>query len=78
MSRAPHYVMDARWGKKLGDLSMQDAMFVDGLSDPILKIGMGETAERIADKHAITRQEQDAFAARSQALVESNRQAFQR
>ena len=55
MSRAPHYVMDARWGKKLGDLSMQDAMFVDGLSDPLLKIGMGETAERIADKHSIAK-----------------------
>ena len=44
MSRAPHYAMDLRWGKKLGDSSMQDAMFVDGLTDPLLKIGMGETA----------------------------------
>ncbi|HYF37981.1 MAG TPA: thiolase family protein [Prosthecobacter sp.] len=78
MSRAPHYVTDARFGKKLGDLSMQDAMFVDGLTDPLLKIGMGETAERIADKHGITRPEQDAFAARSQALVEASRAAFAR
>jgi acetyl-CoA C-acetyltransferase len=78
MSRAPHYVMDARWGKKLGDLSMQDAMFIDGLTDPLLKIGMGETAERIADKHSITRLEQDEFAARSQALAESSRSAFAR
>ncbi|GEP43424.1 thiolase family protein [Brevifollis gellanilyticus] len=78
MSRAPHYVMDARFGKKLGDLSMQDAMFVDGLSDPLLKIGMGETAERIADKHKITRQEQDAFAAESQARVAASRDAFAR
>jgi acetyl-CoA C-acetyltransferase len=78
MSRAPHYVMDARWGRKLGDLSMQDAMFVDGLTDPLLKIGMGETAERIADKHGITRQEQDTFAARSQRLAAENRAAFTR
>lgn len=78
MSRAPHYVTDARFGKKLGDLSMQDAMFVDGLSDPLLKIGMGETAERIADKHGITREEQDAFAAASQARVAASREAFGR
>jgi acetyl-CoA C-acetyltransferase len=78
MSRAPHYVTDARFGKKLGDLSMQDAMFVDGLSDPLLKIGMGETAERIADKHGITREEQDAFAATSQARVAVSREAFDR
>lgn len=76
MSRAPHYVMDARWGKKLGDLSMQDAMFVDGLSDPLLKIGMGETAERIADKHGITRQQQDEFSVLSQSRVAANRDRF--
>ncbi|MES2598494.1 MAG: acetyl-CoA C-acyltransferase [Verrucomicrobiota bacterium] len=78
MSRAPHYVMEARFGKKLGDLSMQDAMFVDGLTDPLMKIGMGETAERIADKHAITRHEQDAFAAESQARVAASRDVFSR
>jgi acetyl-CoA C-acetyltransferase len=69
MSRAPHYVTDLRFGKKLGDSAMQDAMFVDGLSDPLLRIGMGETAERIADKHGITRGQQDAFAALSQKRV---------
>lgn len=69
MSRAPHYAMDLRWGKKLGDASLKDSMFVDGLSDPLLGIGMGETAERIADKHGITRAEQDAFAALSQKRV---------
>ena len=78
MSRAPHYVMDARWGKKLGDLAMQDALFIDGLSDPLLKIGMGETAERIADKHGITRQEQDAFAALSQSRAAASHAAFDR
>jgi len=78
MSRAPHYAMDLRFGKKLGDASLQDAMFVDGLTDPLLKIGMGETAERIADKHGITRAEQDAFAALSQSRVATNRAALSR
>lgn len=78
MSRAPHYAMDLRFGKKLGDASLQDAMFVDGLTDPLLKIGMGETAERIADKHGITRAEQDAFAALSQSRVAASRAALSR
>lgn len=78
MSRAPHYAMDLRWGKKLGDSSLQDAMFIDGLTDPLLKIGMGETAERIADKHGITRAEQDTFAALSQSRVAASRAALSR
>ena len=78
MSRAPHYVTDLRWGKKLGDAAMQDANIVDGLTDPTLKIGMGETAERIADKHGITRAEQDAFAARSQSRAAASRGDFAR
>ena len=78
MSRAPHYAMDLRFGKKLGDSSLQDAMFVDGLTDPLLKIGMGETAERVADKHGITRQEQDIFAALSQSRVAASRAALSR
>lgn len=76
MSRAPHYATDLRWGKKLGDAGLQDAMFVDGLSDAMLQIGMGETAERIADKFGITREEQDAFAATSQARAHEHRDSF--
>lgn len=78
MSRAPHYATDLRWGRKLGDASLQDAMFVDGLSDAMLHIGMGETAERIADQFAITREEQDSFAAESQRRAGESRDAFQR
>jgi acetyl-CoA C-acetyltransferase len=78
MSRAPHYCMDLRWGRKLGDASLLDAMMVDGLTDPLLNIGMGETAERIADKHHLSRAEQDEFAARSQKLAAENRDAFAR
>ncbi len=78
LSRAPHYVTDLRWGKKLGDAAMLDAILADGLTDPTLKIGMGETAERIADKHGITRAEQDAFAVRSQGRAAASREYFSR
>ena len=78
MSRAPHYAMDLRWGKKLGPSEMADAMFIDGLSDPVLKIGMGDTAERIADLCKIGREAQDAFAWQSQQRVAANRATFQR
>lgn len=78
MSRAPHYAMDARWGKKLGDSALLDAMFVDGLSDAMLQIGMGETAERIAEKFGITREEQDAFAASSQRKAGASVEALKR
>lgn len=78
MSRAPHYAMDLRWGKKLGDSSLVDSLFFDGLTDPVLNIGMGETAERIADKHGITREEQDFFATLSQVNAASYREDFAR
>ncbi|MEX1119222.1 MAG: acetyl-CoA C-acyltransferase [Terrimicrobiaceae bacterium] len=78
MSRAPHYAMDSRWGKKLGNITLQDSLMLDGLTDAMLSIGMGETAERIAEKFGITRSEQDALAARSQQLVANHRAKFQR
>lgn len=78
MSRAPHYAMDLRWGKKFGDSALVDAMFADGLSDPVLKLGMGETAERIADLLKISREEQDRFALASHQRATANRAAFQR
>jgi acetyl-CoA C-acetyltransferase len=70
--------VDTRWGKKLGNVTLQDALFVDGLSDAMLNIGMGETAERIADQFGIGREEQDRFAALSQARAATHRQAFAR
>lgn len=78
MSRAPHYALEARWGRKLGDAALADSLLLDGLSDPMLDIGMGETAERIADRLGITRAEQDAFAARSQRLAAAHRETFAR
>ncbi len=47
MSRAPHYIWSARWGNKLGDLALVDAIFADALTDPTLGIGMGEIGERL-------------------------------
>lgn len=78
MSRAPHYALDLRFGKKLGDSGLVDAMFADGLSDPLLKIGMGETAERIADKTGISRAEQDEWAMVSQQRAAASQEAMQR
>jgi acetyl-CoA C-acetyltransferase len=78
MSRAPHYALDLRWGKKLGDSPLVDSMLADGLSDPVLKLGMGETAERIADLLKITREEQDRFALASQQRAAAAREAARR
>ena len=78
MSRAPHYALDLRFGKKLGDSALVDSMFADGLSDPLLKLGMGETAERIADKTGISRATQDEWALRSQQRATSSREVLQR
>lgn len=78
MSRAPHYAPDARWGRKLGDARLLDALMVDGLTDPTLGIGMGETAENIAASLGITRADQDAFAAESQRRAFEHRAMLQR
>lgn len=78
MSRAPYYALDTRWGKKFGDSLLLDALTTDGLSDPVLNVGMGETAERIVDLLRISREEQDQFAHRSQQLAATSRTAFQR
>ncbi len=66
MSNAPHYAMKARFGNKLGDSPMLDAILTDGLTDPVLSVSMGDTAESIATAFGITRFEQDEFAAGSQ------------
>ena len=78
MSRAPHYALDLRGGIKLGDATLVDAILADSLTDPVLKLGMGETTERIADTCGVTREEQDAFALTSQQRVAANRAAFRR
>ncbi|PZP87107.1 MAG: acetyl-CoA C-acetyltransferase [Azospirillum brasilense] len=66
MSQAPH-AMQLRNGVKMGDGKMQDTMIVDGLWDAFNNFHMGITAENIAEQFQITREDQDAFAANSQA-----------
>ncbi len=78
MSNAPHYATDARFGKKLGNPKLLDAILSDGLSDPGLKRGMGEIAEELTGEHGIGRREQDAYALRSQQRAATAREAFAR
>jgi acetyl-CoA C-acetyltransferase len=78
MSRAPHYAMDLRSGKKLGDTTLTDSILVDGLTDPVLKFEMGVTAERIAEMFKISRLAQDEFALRSQQRAVASGDAFRR
>jgi acetyl-CoA C-acetyltransferase len=66
MSLAPH-AMQLRTGVKMGDGKMQDTMIVDGLWDAFNNYHMGITAENIASQFQITREDQDKFAANSQA-----------
>ena len=65
MSLAPHAI-HLRDGKKLGDTLMIDTMIKDGLWDAFNGYHMGVTAENVAEKFQITREEQDKFALKSQ------------
>ena len=65
MSNSPHY-MNIRKGIKMGDGNMKDSMIIDGLWDVYNQYHMGITAENVAEKFQIRREEQDSFAAASQ------------
>ena len=67
MSNAPHVLPNSRNGMRMGNWNMVDTMVNDGLWDAFNDYHMGMTAENIADEYGITREEQDAFAAASQA-----------
>jgi acetyl-CoA C-acetyltransferase len=75
MSRVPYLLENARWGTKMGHQQVTDAMYRDGFLCPLCGQLMGETAETLADRYAITRVEQDAFAAESQQRCERARKA---
>jgi acetyl-CoA C-acetyltransferase len=66
MTNAPHLLPNARTGYKYGSIEVLDAMAHDGLTDAFDHIPMGESTERHVGKLGISREEQDAFAARSQ------------
>jgi acetyl-CoA C-acetyltransferase len=62
MSSIPFLAPDVRWGKKLGDEPLVDAMFRDGYLCPLCDQLMGETSETLADEYRIPRREQDEYA----------------
>ncbi len=62
MTSVPFLALDVRWGKKLGDESLVDAMFRDGYLCPLCNQLMGETSETLATEYAIPREEQDRYA----------------
>jgi acetyl-CoA C-acetyltransferase len=66
MSAAPYLVEKGRWGYRMGDAKLVDAMIRDGLWCAFNDVHMGITAENIAARYGITREEQDLFAAGSQ------------
>lgn len=77
MSQAPHVLPDSRNGQRMGNWNMVDTMITDGLWDAFNDYHMGITAENIAEKYAITKEQQDQFALASQqkaqAAIESGR-----
>ncbi len=74
MSGAPHAV-PLRNGVKMGSATMVDTMLYDALVDPFHNVHMGVTAENVAKKYGITRDEQDAFALGSQQKTAAAMQA---
>ena len=66
MSQAPYLLTDERWGARMGDKKVVDEMIKDGLWDAFNDYHMGVTAENIAEKFGLTREEQDELAAGSQ------------
>ncbi len=74
MSLSPH-TMFLRTGTKMGDVSQIDTMIRDGLWDAFNNYHMGQTAENLAQKYQIGRDEQDAFAVASQNKAEAAKKA---
>lgn len=70
MSNVPYLLPNIRWGLPLGKAEMKDAMYKDGFLCPLCNQVMGETAENVAEKYKISRQEQDEYALLSQSRCE--------
>ena len=71
MSQAPYVLKSARWGQRMGDGKMVDAMINDALTDAFNNYHMGVTAENIAKQWNLSREEQDEFALNSQLKAEA-------
>ena len=74
MSQSPH-AQNLRGGQKMGDLALVDTMIKDGLWDAFHGYHMGQTAENIAARWQITREDQDKFAVASQNKAEAAQKA---
>jgi acetyl-CoA C-acetyltransferase len=70
MSTAPYLLKSNRWGQKMGNGEVIDEMIYDGLWDIFNNYHMGVTAENLAEKYNITREEQDELSVRSQNKAE--------
>ncbi|MDD6449119.1 MAG: acetyl-CoA C-acetyltransferase, partial [Lachnospiraceae bacterium] len=66
MSKAPYLIPEGRYGYRMGHAQLQDSMIKDALTDAFNDYHMGITAENVAEKYGLTREELDAFAAESQ------------
>jgi acetyl-CoA C-acetyltransferase len=70
MSMSPHVLSGSREGFRMGDAKLKDTMITDGLWDAYNNFHMGTTAENLAKKYDISREEQDKFACASQNKAE--------
>jgi acetyl-CoA C-acetyltransferase len=70
MSNAPYLMKGARWGYRMGNAEVVDSMLHEGLTCAINGCHMGITAEEVAKRYGVSRADQDAFAAESQARAE--------
>jgi acetyl-CoA C-acetyltransferase len=66
MSMAPYALRQARWGARMGNGELVDLMIYDGLLDVFGQVHMGITAEKVAEKFGISREDQDRLSLRSQ------------
>lgn len=71
MSQSAHVLPRSRTGQRMGDWKLEDTMIKDGLWDAFNQYHMGVTAENLADKYEISREEQDQLAATSQQRAEA-------
>jgi acetyl-CoA C-acetyltransferase len=75
MSASPHVLNNSRDGFRMGDAKLIDSMIVDGLWDVYNQYHMGVTAENVAKKYEVSRQDQDEFALASQQKAEAAQKA---
>jgi acetyl-CoA C-acetyltransferase len=75
MSRVPFLLDRMRTGYRMGNATVHDAMYRDGLLDPLCGLVMGQTAENLVDRYDLSREEQDVFALESQRKAAAGAEA---